>query len=125
MEARAGVAKALLASAESTEVGGSLGDNVVKELEGDAARGRVVDGNVKVNVADTVSSILLASWTTVLGPQRTARCRYVKEAHDMAVDAVEAKRLAKDMVGTRRWVIVGRYGTRKRVEERSGHARES
>lgn len=42
----------------------------------------------------------------------------------MAVDAVEAKRLAKDIVGTRRSVIVGRYGTRKRVEERSGHARE-
>jgi hypothetical protein len=61
VEARAGVAKALLASAESTEVGGGLGYNVVKELEGDAARGRVVDGNVKVNVADTVSSILLAS----------------------------------------------------------------
>lgn len=38
VEARAGVAEALLASAESTEVGGGLGDDVVEELEGDAAR---------------------------------------------------------------------------------------
>lgn len=44
VEARAGVAEALLASAESTEVGGRLGDNVVKELEDDAARGGVCAG---------------------------------------------------------------------------------
>ena len=41
VESRAGVAEALLASAESTEVGGGLGDDVVKELEGDAASGGV------------------------------------------------------------------------------------
>jgi hypothetical protein len=44
VEARAGVAEALLASAEGTEVGGRLGDNVVKELEDDAARGGVCAG---------------------------------------------------------------------------------
>lgn len=37
MEGRALVAEALLASAEGTEVGGGLGDDVVEELEGDAA----------------------------------------------------------------------------------------
>lgn len=41
MEARAGVAEALLASAESTEVGSGLGDDVVKQLEDDLARGLV------------------------------------------------------------------------------------
>ena len=39
VEARAGVAEALLASAESTEVGGGLGDDVVVELEADTAGG--------------------------------------------------------------------------------------
>ena len=37
VEGRALVAEALLASAESAEVGGSLGDDIVEQLEGDAA----------------------------------------------------------------------------------------
>lgn len=37
MEGRALVAKALLASAESTEVFGGLGNNIVEEVEVDAA----------------------------------------------------------------------------------------
>jgi hypothetical protein len=38
VEGRASVSKALLAGAESTEVLGSLGDNVVVEVEVDTAR---------------------------------------------------------------------------------------
>ena len=38
VEGRALVAKALLASAESAEVLGSLGDNIIEEVEVDAAR---------------------------------------------------------------------------------------
>jgi hypothetical protein len=38
VERRASVSKALLAGAESTEVLGSLGDNVVVEVEVDTAR---------------------------------------------------------------------------------------
>lgn len=37
VERRALVAEALLTSAESTEVLGGLGDNIVEEVEGDAA----------------------------------------------------------------------------------------
>lgn len=37
MERRASIAEAVLASAELTEVAGGLGDNVVVEVEGDAA----------------------------------------------------------------------------------------
>ena len=37
VETGSGVSEALLTSAESSEVGGSLGDNVVVELEGDSA----------------------------------------------------------------------------------------
>ena len=55
MEARAGVAEALLASAKSTEVSGGLGDDVVVQLESDAASRGAVDGDVKVNVAVPVS----------------------------------------------------------------------
>lgn len=36
VEGRALVAEALLAGAQSAEVGGGLGDNVIKEVEGDA-----------------------------------------------------------------------------------------
>lgn len=42
VEGRVGVAETLLASAESTEVGGGLGDNVVKKLENDATKGLAV-----------------------------------------------------------------------------------
>lgn len=48
VEARAGVAKALLAGAERAEVGGGLGDDVIVELEDDAAGRLLVDGDVKV-----------------------------------------------------------------------------
>ncbi len=40
MEARAGVAEPLLPGAERTEVGGSLGHDVVVKLESDSALGR-------------------------------------------------------------------------------------
>lgn len=45
-----GVAEALLTSAESSEVLGGLGDNVVVELELDSAEGLAVSGDVKVNL---------------------------------------------------------------------------
>jgi hypothetical protein len=41
VESRTGVTEALLTSAESSEVGGGLGDDVVEELEGDSASGLV------------------------------------------------------------------------------------
>jgi hypothetical protein len=37
VETRTGVSETLLPGAESTEVGGGLGDNVVVEFEGDSA----------------------------------------------------------------------------------------
>lgn len=49
MELGAGVTEALLASAESTEVLGGLGDNVGAQLHGDAAEGGTVDGDIEVN----------------------------------------------------------------------------
>lgn len=39
VERGASVAVALLTSGKSTEVGGRLGDNIIVELEGDAAKG--------------------------------------------------------------------------------------
>lgn len=50
VEGGAGVAKALLASAESSEVLGSLGDNVVVELERDTAKRLAVSRDVKENL---------------------------------------------------------------------------
>jgi len=50
VEAGLGVAVAVLASAELTEVAGSLGDNIVVELEDDAAEGATVAGDVEENV---------------------------------------------------------------------------
>ena len=47
-EAGALVAEAVLAGGELTEVARGLGDNVVVELEDDAARGLVVDGDVEL-----------------------------------------------------------------------------
>ena len=48
MEDRALVAETVLAGGELTEVAGSLGDDVVPELEDDAARGLSADGNVEL-----------------------------------------------------------------------------
>jgi len=49
VELGAGVTEALLASAESAEVLGSVGDNVGAQLHGDAAEGGTVDGDIEVN----------------------------------------------------------------------------
>lgn len=51
MEARSGVSESLLTSAESTEVGGGLGDNVVEQLESDLAGGGTVDGDIEEDLA--------------------------------------------------------------------------
>lgn len=49
VELGAGVTEAVLASAESTEVLGGLGDDVSAQLHDDAANGLLVDGNIEVN----------------------------------------------------------------------------
>jgi hypothetical protein len=51
VEARSGVSESLLTSAESTEVGGCLGDNVVEQLESDLAGGGTVDGDIEEDLA--------------------------------------------------------------------------
>lgn len=48
MECGALVAKAVLAGGELTEVFGSLGDDIVKKLEGDAAQRLAVDRDVEL-----------------------------------------------------------------------------
>lgn len=49
VELGVGVTEALLASAESAEVLGGVGDNVGAQLHGDAAEGGTVDGDIEVN----------------------------------------------------------------------------
>jgi hypothetical protein len=51
VETGTGVSESLLTSAESSEVGGGLGDNVVEELEGDLASGGTVDGDIEKDLA--------------------------------------------------------------------------
>ena len=48
VETRASVAESVLASRELTEVASGLGNNIVVQLEHDAARGLVVDGDVEL-----------------------------------------------------------------------------
>lgn len=47
VETRALVTETLLASAQGTEVGGGLGDDVVVQLEGDTTGRSAVDGDVE------------------------------------------------------------------------------
>ena len=47
------VSKSILASREFTEVPGGFGDNIVVELEDDAASGVAVDGDIKLVEQDT------------------------------------------------------------------------
>jgi hypothetical protein len=51
VETGTGVTESLLTSAESSEVGGGLGDNVVEELEGDFTGGGTVDSDIEVDLA--------------------------------------------------------------------------
>lgn len=50
MEGRALVAETVLAGGKLTEVASRLGDNIVVELEDDAARGLVVDRDIELRV---------------------------------------------------------------------------
>ena len=51
METGTGVSESLLTGAQSSEVGGGLGNNVVEELEGDLAGGGTVDGDIEKDLA--------------------------------------------------------------------------
>ena len=53
VEGGALVAEAVLASSKLTEVASRLGDDVVEELEDDAASGLVVDRDVELRVTTT------------------------------------------------------------------------
>lgn len=62
MEAGSGVAEAVLASAELSEVSGRLGDDVVVELEGDSARGGVWLGErSRYDASNRGGSLLIAT----------------------------------------------------------------
>ena len=84
VEVRAGVAEALLASAESTEVSGSLRNHIVEQLELNSAERGAVLGNVEENVRHSArGSCKLANDRRskshpVLGlGNDTTNCRYV------------------------------------------------
>ena len=62
VEAGSGVAEAVLASAELSEVSGRLGDDVVVELEGDSARGGVWQGErSRYDASNRGGSLLIAT----------------------------------------------------------------
>ena len=49
MEGASRITKSVLARRELAEVLRRLGDDIVEEMEDDAARGRLVDGNVELH----------------------------------------------------------------------------
>ena len=51
VEARALITETVLASGELAEVAGGLGDDIVIELEDDAARGLSADGNIELGAS--------------------------------------------------------------------------
>ena len=113
MEAGAGVAKAVLAGAELAEVASGLGDDIVEELEDDAARRLVVDGDVKLPKSTSQSESNMRRWSVNMrsdaADRGQGRCRtHVDVGHGGLGDGggEQERGSRKDLSG---YIVIGLF----------------